>query len=410
MIAGLAGRYDGRVLVVAAARPGSDLVTGLVKHAGPDLAGRVRRADADPGMDYPDRVELVRELLPDLPAQAAERVARRTATFGEVFAVVAADRVAGLGPGTGAGEAVAAADAVIDAVLDRAVPSREAAVLAWAGGALHQAQVEACLRVLGADRAEDDAHVRRPGPLACLADPASRRCAEQAAAFSARLRAGLAAAVLEGAQLVAADPGAGLADRVVARQGRTPGPHRPRSRLAWAARLRRGSVRSGGGSLPPLRLGGAERLPVVHDSGQQCAEQVTLLRIQRPQQGVGGAGKSCGSFPLRSLSFAGQVDEERAAVVRVAHPLHQSALLELVEQVDHRCPVDGQGRGQFDLGQRPGLGKRAEDPPAPGGQPQRLQLLGGQGLRRLRGHEQQLADPLGTPARAGGFAHIKSLP
>ena len=58
VIGGLAGRYDGRVLVVAAARPGSDLVAGLVKEAGPDLAGRVRRADADPGMAYPDRVEL----------------------------------------------------------------------------------------------------------------------------------------------------------------------------------------------------------------------------------------------------------------------------------------------------------------------------------------------------------------
>src|SRR5258708_40046920 len=61
------------------------------------------------------------------------------------------------------------------------------------------------------------------------------------------------------------------------------------------------------GALPRLRLGGAERLPVVHDSGQQCAEQATLLRIQRPQQGVGGAGKSFGSVPRRSLSVPGQV-------------------------------------------------------------------------------------------------------
>ena len=103
VIGGLAGRYDGRVLVVAAARPGSDLVAGLVKEAGPDLAGRVRRADADPRMDYTDRAELARELLPDLPVQAAERIARRTATFGEVFAVAAADMVAGLGPETGPG-------------------------------------------------------------------------------------------------------------------------------------------------------------------------------------------------------------------------------------------------------------------------------------------------------------------
>ena len=49
VISGLAGRYDGRVLVVAAARPDSDLVTGLVKDAGYDLAGRVRKAERGPG-------------------------------------------------------------------------------------------------------------------------------------------------------------------------------------------------------------------------------------------------------------------------------------------------------------------------------------------------------------------------
>ncbi len=34
--------------------------------------------------------------------------------------------------------------------------------------------------------------------------------------------------------------------------------------------------------------------------------------------------------------------------------------------------------------------------PSPGRTAQRLQLLGGQVLRSLRGHEQQLADPLGS--------------
>ncbi len=232
VISGLAGRYDGRVLVVAAASPDSALVTGLVKDAGYDLAGRVRKVSADPKMDYAARVELARELLPGLPAQAAERIARRTATFGEVFAVAAADMVAGLGPGTGAGEALAAADAVIGAVLQRAVPSREAAVLAWAGGTLHGRQADACLRVLGAEHLEGDVHVRRAGPLACLADPASPRCAEQAAAFSPRQRAGLAGAVLAATGEVAADSGAGLADRVVARQA----VHRVRADLDPALR------------------------------------------------------------------------------------------------------------------------------------------------------------------------------
>lgn len=188
MIAALARRYDGRVLVVAAARPDCDLVTGLFKDARPDLVGRVRKADADPSMEYADRVGLARELLPGLPGGAVERIGWRTATFGEVFSVAAADKVTGLGPGIAAGEAVAAADAVIDAVLDRAVPSREAAILAWAGGALHQAQTDACIDVLGADRVEGDVHVRRSGLLVCLADPGSRRCAEQAGALSARQR------------------------------------------------------------------------------------------------------------------------------------------------------------------------------------------------------------------------------
>lgn len=136
----------------------------------------------------------------------------------EVFAVAAADRVAGLGPGAGAGEAVAAADAVIGAVLARSVPSREAAVLAWAGGSLHDKQADACLQVLGAERLAGDVHVRRAGPLAVLADPLSPRYGEQAAAFSAGQRAALAGAVLAAAGRVAADSGAGLTDRVVARQ------------------------------------------------------------------------------------------------------------------------------------------------------------------------------------------------
>jgi tetratricopeptide (TPR) repeat protein len=232
VIGGLAGRYDGQVLVVATARPGGDLVAGLLKDPGPELAGRVCRAAAEPRMDYNDRVELAGELLPGLAVQAAERIGRRTAAFGEVFAAASAELLAGLAPGTGAAEAAAAADAVLDAVLERGVPSREAAVLAWARGSLHQAQADACLGVLGAERAGEDVHVRRAGRLACLADPASRRCAEQAAAFSGRQRAALAAAVLEAAERVAADSGAGLADRVVARQA----VHRVRADLSPALR------------------------------------------------------------------------------------------------------------------------------------------------------------------------------
>ncbi len=69
-------------------------------------------------------------------------------------------------------------------------------------------------------------------PSMSPADPVSPRCAEQAAAFSARQSAGLAGAVLAAAGQVAADPGASLADRVVARQA----VHRVRADLDLALR------------------------------------------------------------------------------------------------------------------------------------------------------------------------------
>jgi hypothetical protein len=87
LIRGLAGRRDGQVLVVAAAAPGSGLARALTGEPGYELARRVHRAEADPSMDYPARVELATDLLPGLPFAGAERIARWTATFKEVFAV-----------------------------------------------------------------------------------------------------------------------------------------------------------------------------------------------------------------------------------------------------------------------------------------------------------------------------------
>jgi hypothetical protein len=218
MITNLAGRWDGQVLVVVAADPGSDLIAALTSGAGYDLVGRIQRAEADPGMGYSSRAGLAAELLPAMPAAAIERIARRTRTFKDVFAVASADRLAEPGPGGGQAAALAAVDAVIDARLDRAAPSREAAVLAWAGGILHVRQADRALAVLDAVRQPGDEHVVRSGSLVRLADPASPRLAEQAAALSAGERNALAAAVLAEAIDVAKDPDAGLVERVVARQ------------------------------------------------------------------------------------------------------------------------------------------------------------------------------------------------
>lgn len=50
LIRGLAGRRDGKLLVVAAAAPDSDLAGTLTRDPGYDLAGRVQSAEADPSM------------------------------------------------------------------------------------------------------------------------------------------------------------------------------------------------------------------------------------------------------------------------------------------------------------------------------------------------------------------------
>ena len=120
LIRGLAGRRDGRVLVVAAAAPDSDLAGMLTRDPGYDLTGRVQRAEADPSMAYTDRAELAAELLPHLPAAGIERIARGTATFAEVFAVAEEGLLAELSPETETAEAVSVVDAVADAVLKRA--------------------------------------------------------------------------------------------------------------------------------------------------------------------------------------------------------------------------------------------------------------------------------------------------
>jgi hypothetical protein len=219
LIRNLAGRYDGQVLVVAAAGPDSDLRGALTSDPGFELGGRVDCAEAaDPGMGYRSRADLAGELHPDLPAAALERIARRTRTFEDVFAVAAADRLAELAKDTDAAAMLAGVDAVVDASLDRAKPSREATVLAWAGGALSVGQVDQALAILGVERQESDQHVTRSGSLARLADPADPRLSEQVAALSATIRRELAGAVLSGAIKIAKDPEAGLIERVIARQ------------------------------------------------------------------------------------------------------------------------------------------------------------------------------------------------
>ena len=217
MVENLASRHDGQVLVVAMVTPGSDLEAELFSAGRYGLLGRVHKADADPDMRYGARAALAREAGPDLPDAAVERIAGRTRNFAEVFAVGGAGKLGDLTQETGAA-LLAAVDTVINATLERAKVSREATILAWAGGALLIRQADRALELLGADRQQGDPWVIRSAGLARLTDPASPRLAEQVAALAARTRRELAAFVLEEAVSIARDPDATLVERVIARQ------------------------------------------------------------------------------------------------------------------------------------------------------------------------------------------------
>jgi hypothetical protein len=234
MIANLAGRYDGRVLVVAAVRPGAALAAELVSGDRYDLLGRVFRADADPDMGVTARADLARELFPDLSAAAADRIASRTATFAEVFAVTASDKLAELAGASG-GELLTGVDAVVDAVLAprRSQVSGEAVGLAFAGGVLCAAQASAAARVLPGGSRESDPQVVRTGNVVRVADPAAPALRVQVAGLAAAARRQLAAVILGEAVKMADDPEASLVEQVIARQA----VHRVRRELGPSAEL-----------------------------------------------------------------------------------------------------------------------------------------------------------------------------
>lgn len=205
MIDNLASRYEGRVLVVAVAESGSTLVDNLLAPGRYGLLGRVIKADADPDMSAPSRAALTRELCPWLPDVAVERIAQRTKSFAEVIAVTAADRLTDL-QATSDQSTSDIVDIAINTTVTRERVSKEATVIAWAGGALSAGQVDRVLDELGVDRQQDDPWVIRSGNFARLRDPGSPRLAEQVDGLTTRLRRRLASIMLDEAVRIARGP------------------------------------------------------------------------------------------------------------------------------------------------------------------------------------------------------------
>ena len=220
LIENLAGRHDSMMLVVAAVNPDSTLAASLTDQGRWGITrGLVRVADADPNMGYRARLNLARELCPDLPDVAVRRIARRTATFVEVFTVAATPGLAEVSPGKDEDEVLAIVDAAVSLRLARPTPSREAVLLAWAGGLAHARQVDRALEILGTSSHENDPDVRRWGSLRRLADPVAPRLSDRdqvAVALAAADRRAIAAAFLGEALTLAADPHIGMADRTAA--------------------------------------------------------------------------------------------------------------------------------------------------------------------------------------------------
>ena len=221
LIENLIGRIDGQVLVVAAVNPGGDLESALTSQAMYGLTeGRVQTVDTETGMDYQARVDLAAELCPNLPRTAIHRIGQRTQTFAEVFAVASAEDLTELDV-TSDHAIVKEMDKVINAQIDQAPPSKQAVVLAWAGGVMHATQAERALQVLEEPRPGDDDgdhDVIQFESLVRLADPASPRLAEKVAGLVPSKRHRLAKTALDTALEIGQDPQAGPVERVVAWQ------------------------------------------------------------------------------------------------------------------------------------------------------------------------------------------------
>jgi hypothetical protein len=180
-------------------------------------------------MGYAARTALVAELCPHLPGAAVRRIVRSTTTFADVFKVASARSLTEVTDDQDEEALLKIVDAVAGSRLRRADPSPEAVVIAWAGGLLHSWQAGRALHVLGQPRAADvDPDVLRHGKLERITDPASPRLAGEVTALAARDRRAMAAAVLEAALAVSADPGEGVVERMAAAQAA----HRVRADLA----------------------------------------------------------------------------------------------------------------------------------------------------------------------------------
>jgi hypothetical protein len=317
LVGNLTARHDSQVLVIAAVNPGSALPDALSTEVRYEITKKlVHFAETDPDMGYESRLELARQLCPNLPDAADRRIAQRTTTFAEVFAVAAAPRLAEHDQENDQAEVLEVVDAAANARLARPKPSPEAVVIAWAGGLAHTRQVERALGILPATRQDDDPDVRRWEALERLAGPATPRLAEQAADLSARCRRDMAAAFLDESLAITRAPKASLVDKVAALQAT----HRIRADLPAGCQLPR----------------------------VQCELVAALEALGDGSAAMRVATEALADWPAgaeRGAEFGAERDVLAAAVIRLSRDTPQDSAGPLAEQLTAEAAAGGAAVG-----------------------------------------------------------------
>jgi tetratricopeptide (TPR) repeat protein len=315
LVENLTARQGSQVLIIAVVDPGSALPAAFRSQVRRGLtSGLVCDAEADPDMGYEARLELARQLCPDLPDAGARRIAQRATTFAEVFTIAAAPRLAEIEPSADEQAVRALVDAAASGRLTRPAPSMEATVIAWAGGLVHARQADRALGILGVTRTEGDPDVRRWESLERLGDPATPRLADQVATgLTGGHRRDMAAAFLEEALALAADPEADLAGKVAGLRAA----HRVRADLPAPAR--------------DLSRAQCELVAALEALGDHAA----ALQV---------ATEALGGWPADGEPRAGKRTLE-AAVIRLSHITEQAPPGPLAEQLIAEAIADGATAG-----------------------------------------------------------------
>jgi hypothetical protein len=353
LVENLTARQGSQVLIIAVVDPDSTLPGALRSQVRRGLTSRlVHDAEADPDMGYGSRLELARQLCPNLRDAGARRIAQRTTTFAEVFTVAAAPRLGEIDPSDDEDAVRAVVDAAASGRLTRPAPSEEATVIAWAGGLVHARQADRALGILGTSRIEGDPDVRRWGSLERLADPAGPRLADQVATgLTGEQRRNMGATFLGEALALTADREADLVDKVAALQA----VHRVRADLPTRGELPQAQaelvagLEALGDQAAALQVA-TEALTEWPKEGEQQDERDTLagavIRLSHitPQAPPGPLAGQLIAEAVAGGAVTGLEARIWAAIVLLGTPGEREAALNLAGQVT------------ADLDARPGLG------------------------------------------------------